>query len=219
MKEFDQLVNILATLRGPNGCEWDRAQDIGDLKSHLLEEVYELIDAIDSGQTDKVKEEVGDVVMLLVFVSQLYKEKEKFSIEDALHSIGEKLIVRHPHVFAGKNLKDKKEIVSHWIKEKAKTKKRKIIKERLPTTAPALLLGYLYFKEKGYLNPAQDRAQLGSKIEEKMKELPGSLEKGSVIAALFTLVEAAAFLKVDLECELRKKVLESAAGACYPAEK
>lgn len=219
MKEFDQLIHILTKLRGPGGCKWDKAQKVDDSKSHLLEEVYELIDAIDSGKTDKVKEEVGDVIMLLVFIARLYAEKRKFSIEDALKSINDKLITRHPHVFAGKKLKNKEAIIKYWVKEKAKTKKRKNIKERLPLTAPALLLGYLYFKEKGYLGKVQDKRKLQQKIKSAMKDSSVTLKKKNIVDMLFLLVEAAAVSKVDLECELRKKVIKYASRSRYSPRK
>ncbi|MBN2483156.1 MAG: hypothetical protein JXD21_02980 [Candidatus Omnitrophica bacterium] len=215
MKEFDALVDILKTLRGPGGCKWDRAQKVDDSKSHLLEEVYELIDAIDSKDTGKVKEEIGDVIMLLVFITRLYSEKKKFSIKDALKSINEKLITRHPHVFSGKKLKNKEAIIEYWVKEKAKKKKRKTIKERLPYSAPALLLAYLYFKEKGYLNQRGDEKKLRQKISAHLRRLSGPLKKKAIVDALFTLVETAAFLKVDLECELRKKVFKNAVRERY----
>ena len=122
-------------------------------------------------------------------------------------------------MFAGKKLKNKEAIIEYWVKEKAKTKKRKTIKERLPLTAPALLLGYLYFKEKGCLDQAQDKKKLQQKISCEMKRSSSGLKKKNLVDILFLLVEVAAVSKVDLECELRKKVMKYASRSRYFSQK
>src|SRR5919197_1007351 len=99
MKEFDQLVEIMATLRGPAGCPWDHEQTIDSLKPFVLEETYEVLDAIDRHDHDALREELGDFVFEAVFLAQLESEDGRFTIADSLKSIADKLVRRHPHVF------------------------------------------------------------------------------------------------------------------------
>src|SRR5881275_116192 len=100
MKEFDRLVAIMATLRGPDGCPWDREQTIDSLKPFVLEEAYEVLEAIDRHDHDALREELGDFVFEAVFLAQLEAEAGHFTIADSLESIADKLVRRHPHVFA-----------------------------------------------------------------------------------------------------------------------
>src|SRR6266542_6780455 len=100
MKEFDRLVDIMATLRGPDGCPWDRDQTIDTLKPFVLEETYEVLEAIDRHDHRALCEELGDFVFEAVFLAQLESEAGRFSIEDSLKSVADKLVRRHPHVFA-----------------------------------------------------------------------------------------------------------------------
>src|SRR6266403_2340491 len=99
-QEFTRLVEIMATLRGPDGCPWDREQTIDTLKPFVLEETYEVIEAIDAHDHGALREELGDFVFEAVFLAQLEAEAGHFTIADALTSIVEKLVRRHPHVFA-----------------------------------------------------------------------------------------------------------------------
>src|SRR6266851_8699815 len=99
-REFARLIEIMATLRGPNGCPWDREQTIDSLKPFVLEETYEVIEAIDAHDHDALCEELGDFVFEAVFLAQLESEAGYFTIADSLKSIADKLVRRHPHVFA-----------------------------------------------------------------------------------------------------------------------
>ena len=100
-KRFEKLVEIMATLRGPNGCPWDKEQDFNTLKPMLVEEVYEVLEAIDNQDFDGVSEELGDLMLHIVFQAQLGKEAGTFDINTVIDKICEKLIRRHPHVFGG----------------------------------------------------------------------------------------------------------------------
>src|SRR5438094_10000095 len=100
MKEFDRLVAIMATLRGPDGCPWDREQTIDTLKPFVLEETYEVLQAIDRHDHAELRDELGDLVFEAVFLAQLEAEAGHFTIADAITSVAEKLVRRHPHVFA-----------------------------------------------------------------------------------------------------------------------
>jgi tetrapyrrole methylase family protein/MazG family protein len=152
MKEFDQLVEVIKKLRSPEGCPWDRAQTIDTMKKCLLEETYELIDALSDKKYKIAEEELGDVILIAIVIAQMLDKKNKSNLKKVLERAKSKLIVRHPHVFSKKKLNSKEEVLKAWIKDKAKIKKRKSVKDRLPKTAPALLQAYLFFKECKNLN-------------------------------------------------------------------
>lgn len=102
-RKFQKLVDILAELRGPEGCPWDREQDERTIANYFLEEVYEAVDALARRDRAALAEELGDVLMEVVFLSRIFEEKRAFTVSDALDSINEKMIRRHPHVFGGRN--------------------------------------------------------------------------------------------------------------------
>src|SRR5436309_4703658 len=124
MKEFDRLVEIMATLRGPEGCPWDREQTIDTLKPFVLEEAYEVLEAIDHHDHDALCEELGDFVFEAVFLAQLEAEAGHFTIADSLQSIADKLVRRHPHVFArnenGNALDSADHVRTRWEEIKAR---------------------------------------------------------------------------------------------------
>ena len=104
MREFDRLVEIVKILRSPNGCPWDKAQTLESIVENIIEEAYEVVDGINKKDYQKIKEEVGDLILQGVFISQIAEEENKFSLEEALRELNEKLIQRHPHVFKNENL-------------------------------------------------------------------------------------------------------------------
>jgi tetrapyrrole methylase family protein/MazG family protein len=212
MEEFKKLVKIVKKLRSPKGCKWDRAQKIGNLKSYLLEEVYEFLDTIDSKKIDKIKEELGDIFLLLVFIACIFEEKRRFSVNDVLKGINEKLIARHPHVFSKRKVKNKEEIVKYWIKKKAKDKNRKSIFDRLPKNAPSLLLAYLFFKESSYLGVKQKKEDLIYQLKKSIKK---DSIKNNLIEIFFLLSQLASHYNLDVELLLRKKILKEAKRIKY----
>jgi len=104
MRDFDRLVEIVKILRSPNGCPWDRAQTLESIVENIIEEAYEVVEGINKKDYQKIKEEVGDLILQGVFISQIAEEENKFSLEEALRELNEKLIHRHPHVFKNENL-------------------------------------------------------------------------------------------------------------------
>jgi tetrapyrrole methylase family protein / MazG family protein len=104
MRDFDRLVEIVKILRSPNGCPWDKAQTLESIVENIIEEAYEVVDGINKKDYQKIKEEVGDLILQGVFISQIAEEENKFSLEEALRELNEKLIHRHPHVFKNENL-------------------------------------------------------------------------------------------------------------------
>ena len=111
---FDQLVQVVATLRGENGCPWDKAQTHETLKSDLIEETYEVIEAIDAKSTDKLQEELGDLLLQVMLNAQIAKDQGDFSINEVVRSITDKLIRRHPHVFGDVDAKDTETVLQNW---------------------------------------------------------------------------------------------------------
>lgn len=141
---IEQLLAIMATLRSPSGCPWDREQDHRSLRFHAVEEVYELMDAIEAGDDTEMLEELGDLLLQVVFHCQLARERGAFDFDDAARTISEKLIRRHPHVFGTAKVKDVEAVWSQWEKIKHAEKKgtrheRASALDGIPKHLPALM--------------------------------------------------------------------------------
>lgn len=132
-----ELLEIADRLLGPQGCAWDKEQTFFTLQPYLLEETHELIEAIDSQSSEKMKEELGDVLYALVFVAKLAEQGGRFTFEDAVRTVSEKLIRRHPHVFGELKTDSTEEILKNW-EEIKKKEGRKNPLEGIPPTLPAL---------------------------------------------------------------------------------
>jgi len=137
--ELLNLTEIMATLRSPEGCPWDREQTPETLKPYILEEAYELIEAIDKNDFSEIRDELGDLLLQVIFVAQIYSEQNIFELADVAHSISSKMVRRHPHVFAGDNCDNHEE---RWNEIKKQERKSKGIgnklAERIPSNLPAL---------------------------------------------------------------------------------
>lgn len=127
--ELERLVDIVATLRSENGCQWDREQTHRSLRPNMLEEAYEAVDAIDDGDVANLREELGDVLLQVVLHSQIAKDDNEFDIEDVARELSEKLIHRHPHVFGNTKVQSTKDIVDNWdkLKKEEKTYRKSIL--------------------------------------------------------------------------------------------
>ena len=123
-KKFKKLVEIMDTLRSEQGCPWDREQDEKSISNYFLEEVYEAIDAITSKDAKTLAEELGDVLMEVVFLARIYKEKRKFTITNVLEGINQKMIRRHPHVFGQKDIKTSERVLDEWQRQKKEEKEK-----------------------------------------------------------------------------------------------
>lgn len=139
MKEFDRLIEVVAKLRGKTGCPWDRKQDHNSLKPYVVEEAYEMLDAIDKNDMDKLRDELGDILLQVMLHSQIAGEKKKFSIKDVVNGITNKMIRRHPHVFAKKKVSCIDEIWSNWEEIKKDEAEYASILDSVPKAMPALL--------------------------------------------------------------------------------
>jgi len=130
MKEFDKLFDVVKTLRGKRGCPWDRKQTPKSMVSSLIEEVYEIVDAIETNNAEDLKEELGDLFFLTLFISYLGEQKNLFRVSEVLKEITEKLVRRHPHVFGSINEKNVEQIILNW--ENIKLSEAKNINRKTP---------------------------------------------------------------------------------------
>jgi len=219
-KSFEKLIDIMATLRGPGGCPWDQEQSYQDINPYLLEEAHEVVDAIDQKDFEGLREELGDLLVHIVFFSQLAREESRFTAAEVVEGACEKMVRRHPHVFGKTKAKNTEEVLVNWEKIKAeenenKGKKRESMLEGLPKNLPALIkafrlgekssrVGFDWPDQKGILKKVREElTEFEEAIEEKNKE---EIEKeyGDL---LFTLANVARFFKLDPETSLRKSSL------------
>ncbi len=135
---MEDLLQIMKILRSPGGCPWDREQDHRSIRSCFLEETYEAVEAIDTGDADLLREELGDVLLQVVFHSQLESEAGRFDFSDVADGICKKMIVRHPHVFGDVQVHSSEEVLQNWDAIKKKTKRQKTQADVLKSVSPAL---------------------------------------------------------------------------------
>jgi len=138
MKEFDKLLETIDSLLAPDGCPWDREQTLLSMRKNVLEEVYELIEAINNEDNPHICEELGDLFLNSIFLSRLAEKEKRFLLKEVLSQINEKLIRRHPHVFGNEKASNSDEVLVHWEAAKHKEKNRENPFEGIPKSLPAL---------------------------------------------------------------------------------
>lgn len=227
--EFDKVVSIMARLRAPDGCPWDRKQTHDSLKPYLLEETYEVLETIDHGDLPKLKEELGDVLLQVLFHSQIGTETGSFTIEDVLRVLGDKLIRRHPHVFGEKGGGDQSlnsdQVLHRW--EEIKRAERKdagkpdSMLQDVPKALPALLRAYQIQARAARVgfdwpDNLQGLAGVFGKVTEELGELqeavaaqttpttPTAEVTAELGDLLFSIVNLARHVKVNPEDTLRQ---------------
>jgi tetrapyrrole methylase family protein/MazG family protein len=210
LDRFQTLVEIIARLRAPDGCPWDRKQTHGSLRENLLEECYEVLAALDKGDSQRLCAELGDLLMQIVFHAQIATEAGEFGLGDVLQGINRKLIHRHPHIFGLRRVKSAEEVALNWelLKQEEREPGESILAS-VPKEMPAL----------GYSQAVQRRvAQVGfdwesddgviDKLVEEISELraaEGQDEKAAEFGdLLFTLANLALRMGIDLEASLRE---------------
>lgn len=205
---FSDLVKIIKILR--KECPWDRKQTHKSIKDNLIEEVYEAVEAIDNEDFEELEKELGDILLHVVFQSNMADETDTFSIEDVIYSIQEKLIRRHPHVFGDKIVEDEDQVAENWERIKLKEGKKSIL-EGIPKQLPALIRAQR-MQEKaanvGFDWP--EFSQVWDKLEEELQEFKDVLEEGDPRKSreefgdlLFSLVNAGRFFDLNAEDSLR----------------
>jgi MazG family protein len=209
---FARLVEIMARLRAPGGCPWDREQTFDTIKPYLLEETYEVMDAIDARDWNGLADELGDLLLQVVFLSQMAKEAGHFDISDAVEAINSKLIRRHPHVFGEGDAKTADEVVRKWDEIKATEKPRpKGLLAGVPRSLPALMEArQIAGRAAGAGFDWNNVDEVLEKLHEELDELDRARKGESHEARedeigdlLFVIVNIARFLKVDPEQALR----------------
>ncbi|MGB9807368.1 MAG: nucleoside triphosphate pyrophosphohydrolase [Thermosulfidibacteraceae bacterium] len=207
---FDRLVWIMKELRAK--CPWDRVQTWDSLKPYIIEEAYEVVSAIEERNVQKLKEELGDLLLQVVFQSEIASESKEFDIYGVIEFLCEKLIRRHPHVFGDLNVEDKEEVLENWEKIKSSEKKsRESLLDGVPDSLPALLSAYRLQEKASRVGfDWGDITSVWKKVEEELGELKEAVEKGSrdnieaeLGDLLFAIANLARFLDVDPESALR----------------
>ncbi len=217
-REFETLVDIMARLRGPDGCPWDREQTLESLRGFLLEETYEVLDAIDRGDHDALRGEIGDLIFEGVFLARIAQDDERFSVTDSLRAINAKLIRRHPHIFgdAGDSVSTPGQVLEQWEQIKAREQQdageRRSLLRGVPTALPSLLRAHEIGSRVAAVGFDWARtADVVSKIEEEVAEVRRTVEsegtgrtEEEIGDLLFTIANLARQLGVEPESALRK---------------
>ncbi len=214
MSNFERLIEIMKKLRAPEGCPWDREQSHQTLIPYLLEETYEVIDSIEDNDMAELKEELGDLLLHVVFHAQIANENGDFDIEDVAGIICEKLINRHPHIFKQKKDLTPDQVTQNWEKIKLVEKKdtHESALSGIPRTAPALLKAFRLQQKAARFGFDWEKWQdVLAKSEEEISELMKAIESGNeaqieeeIGDLLFSVVNLARFLKVDPETALNR---------------
>tara|TARA_B100001142_G_scaffold285453_1_gene299768 strand:+ start:4931 stop:5677 length:747 start_codon:yes stop_codon:yes gene_type:complete len=208
MDKFNKLIEIVKKLRSPNGCDWDKEQTHQSLIPYLLEETHEVIEAIENKDYDALKEELGDLILHVIFQADLASDKNKFSVDDLLSGINKKLINRHPHIFS--NNSDGSYKKRSWEATKKKEKNRDSVLDGVPRSLPALLLSRrIQEKAAGVGFDWDNNNQVLDKVDEEVSELKESMIKNEGIDeelgdVLFSLVNLSRHLDIDPELSLKR---------------
>lgn len=212
MEEFDKLVGLMETLRGEEGCPWDRKQTEQAFKTFLLEEVYELIEAIEDGDYGALREELGDLLFHIVFISQICREKEQFDIGDVVRGAYEKMYGRHPHVFRKDG--DERPIEARWEEIKKAEKGDYSPVTHVPAILPALLRAYVVSKRAAKVGFEWETIEdIHEKMDEEISELKEAEASGApekieeeIGDLLFTVANISRRHGVDPEGALRRAI-------------
>src|SRR5436309_3862298 len=178
-RSFDELVQLMQTLRGPNGCPWDRKQTLPSLKPFVIEESYEVVDAIDRDDRTSLAEELGDFLLQAVFIAELTREEGSFDIYDAITAIHDKLVRRQPHVFGDVEANDAEQVLVNWEKQKNEERKaeNKSVLAGVPQSLPALLKAARLTEKAARVGFDWRRAgDVFAKIDEEIAELHEAIE-------------------------------------------
>ena len=217
-EKFSELLNVMAQLRSDSGCPWDREQTHLSLKPCLLEETYELLEALDDGDAKKVKEELGDLLLQVVFHAQIASEENRFTIKDVIEKLTDKLVRRHPYVFAGEPLpEDPAAALKQRALLKASEKEHGETKSALgnvPRAMPALARAQSVSRRAASLGfEWPNIEQVWAKVDEEMRELKQAVDSGDKVHTgeelgdlFFTLVNIARFLDVESEAVLAQTI-------------
>lgn len=218
---FEKLVAVMARLRAPGGCPWDREQTHATLRTYLIEEAHEVLEALEAKDDAKFSEELGDLLLQVLFHSQIASEESRFTIVDVIREIYQKMIRRHPHVFGRRHAKDSAEVLRNWEIIKAEERRKKGISEKaepesilhgIPRGLPALLQGFQLTRKAARVGFDWHHIDgIFDKLQEETEELRGALKdgkpaeiEGELGDLLFVAVNLARFLEIDPELALTR---------------
>jgi tetrapyrrole methylase family protein/MazG family protein len=213
--DLNELIEIMAALRSEKGCPWDREQTRESLKPFIVEEAYEVLEAIDEKNPEAIKEELGDLLFQIVFQCRIAEERGEFGMAEVIEKIGKKMIARHPHVFGDADYKTAEEVLVHWeAQKKREGKQRESILDGVPKTLPSLLrahrlqdrasrVGFDWEKVEDVLPKLEEelnefRAALRRKKQEEIEDELGDI--------FFVLVNISRFVGINPEDALRKTI-------------
>jgi len=214
---FQSLIDLMARLRGPDGCPWDRKQTTDSLKPFLIEECYEVVDALDEGAPEKIREELGDLLFQIMFHARIAEEQGRFTINDVINGSVEKMVRRHPHVFGDAQLSTDKDVLANWEQIKKKEKahhERKSILEGVPKHLPSLLRAHSLQERAARVGFDWNRIdETLPKLDEELAEFKQSLKQKDAAGIeeelgdiFFMLVNISRFLGVNPDEALRKTI-------------
>jgi len=215
VSEMDRLKQIMARLRGPDGCPWDREQTLGSLATFLLEETHEVLDAMGSGTAAAHREELGDLLFQIVFQARVAEEEGSFDLDDVMRDIGDKIVRRHPHVFGDASLETSEQVLKQWEQIKVEERRAKgdgSMFSGVPEELPALLKAMRISSKAARVGfDWPDLKSLLEKLEEEKRELLHALRGGAKAAVqeevgdlLFTVVNVARQAGIDPELALQE---------------
>lgn len=214
---FERLVTLIDVLRSPQGCNWDRAQTHQSLIPYLIEETYEVVDTIESGRIAELREELGDLLVQVVFHAQLARERTEFEINDAICDVIAKLIHRHPHVFDLKTDLNPQQVRDQWERIKTQSGEKKSVLSGLPRSMPALTMAFRIGEKAGGAGFDWAKPQdVLEKIDEETREVRQAMQSGApgqkeiltdeIGDLLFATASLARKLQIDPEHALKKSL-------------
>ena len=210
LKAFERILTIMDELR--EQCPWDKKQTLESLRNLTIEETYELADAIIAGDLNDIKEEIGDIMLHMVFYAKIADEKKAFDIADALHSVCDKLIKRHPHIYGDVQVNDEEDVKKNWEQLKLAEGKKSVL-SGVPKSLPAMVKAYRMQEKTSKVGFEWEHAeQVWKKVEEEMQEFKETIDQqedqtkreeefGDV---LFSLINYARFQNIDPETALER---------------
>ncbi len=212
---FKELVDVIATLRSENGCPWAREQTHETLKSTLIEETYETLEAIDAGDPKKLEEELGDLLLNIMLQAQIAAEHEDFDVYSVIETLTEKLIRRHPHVFGDVNVSDSDEVLKNWEaikRSESGYEDRKSVLDGIPNALPTLLRAQKIQNRAARVGFDWDElTDVVAKVEEELEEVKASINAAKTEATamelgdlLFAIVNLCRFMEIQAEETLRQ---------------
>lgn len=210
---FAELVAVMARLRSPSGCPWDREQDHRTLRPCLLEETYEVLEAIDGGDPDALREELGDLLLQVIFHAQLAQETGTFDIGDVVRGLRDKLVARHPHVFGESSAETPEEVLHQWdsLKREERGDEGAEAIVEAPRTLPALSRAQVVLRRAGRIGACREAAEARGAAEAALAQLAAGPRDGRAAEAavgelLLAAVDLARGADVDAEQALRERV-------------